>query len=644
MPEPMKKLTVITLRDFEEETLEGLGGLGVLHLKKVEGLEFLGLKPEAMRKKREYEDLYSKFNLLRKRLGVWELPEAEGPAKIPEAELRRYIEGCERRLDELLSKINDAKENLRQLEERKKKLEILRDNGVEVGELGRSQDRFVRAGLISKDLAPKLDKYFSSLKYLTYKTSPVSPLDSFILVIGMEEAEEWILSILSLFKFREFVFPPSVPKETEKALIEVDGELKNAEERITKIEDQREELKRSFMEKMSAIGPHLRDYIRLTEAQSLILRSESVSVLQGWIPAAEAPAVKRLLSDLKAETKGCITFTLEDPLPDEKPPTLVKTPRIIKPFSILTRMLGIPDYKEIDPTVISTILWIVMFGIMFPDVGQGLLISAIGATLAFVVKKRFFGLNLKTIGNLWIGLGISAAVFGALFGEFFLIEVQPLWLRPIENVWLMLKTVILFGVAQIFLGLTFGLINNLKKGDKIEALMGEHSVASLVLFSGLLTLIARFWISRDLSCFLHWTIFIPLIGVAMILTKSSAKKMAGREDEEGIMESIGSTIDMFISFLCNTASYARLAGFCLAHAALAEVCQVLLVKSTVLGIAGLVLMNSLALTIELMVVMIQALRLLYYEFSTKFYSGTGIRYSPLILERESLNLSADKKG
>ena len=105
------------------------------------------------------------------------------------------------------------------------------------------------------------------------------------------------------------------------------------------------------------------------------------------------------------------------------------------------------------------------------------------------------------------------------------------------------------------------------------------------------------------------------------------------------MEDFGSAIEMFISLLTNMVSYARLAGFSLAHVALAAVCQVLMMKSVTLGLAGLVLMNLLALTIELLVVMIQALRLLYYEFSTKFFSGGGMEYKPLVLggKLKSLN-------
>jgi V/A-type H+-transporting ATPase subunit I len=79
-------------------------------------------------------------------------------------------------------------------------------------------------------------------------------------------------------------------------------------------------------------------------------------------------------------------------------------------------------------------------------------------------------------------------------------------------------------------------------------------------------------------------------------------------------------------------SYARIAGFAIAHAAFGLVAAELLHVNPALGIGlGLIFLNFFSLTLELLVVMIQALRLLYYEFSTKFFKGTGVPYIPFRL-------------
>ena len=382
--------------------------------------DILGFKYKTHEEKKEYEELYERFNRLRERLGAVEIPATERAVEMSEKELKNSISSSERMLDRLLLELDDATKTLSQLEERKKRLELLRNNSVEVGDLVSARDKFVRAGLISSESTARLDKYFSSLKYLPYKITPVSSSDNFIVLMGISDIEEWVLNILNLFNFREFTFPQGTPKENDEALREVEGELGKINSEIDILGEEKNKLKHEFMEKLSTVGLSLRDYINLSEASSLILRSENVSVFQGWIPNSEVNSVKRVLENVNAEIKNKVAFAIDKPSSEEEPPTLIKTTRAIKPFGILTRMLGTPNYREINPTLALTVLWVVMFGFMFPDLGQGILISVLGAILAFKVKKDFFGLNLRTIGKLWIGLGISAAFFGLLFGEFFL--------------------------------------------------------------------------------------------------------------------------------------------------------------------------------------------------------------------------------
>ena len=101
---------------------------------------------------------------------------------------------------------------------------------------------------------------------------------------------------------------------------------------------------------------------------------------------------------------------------------------------------------------------------------------------------------------------------------------------------------------------------------------------------------------------------------------------------EGATMGFGVVIETSISFFANMLSYSRIAGFAIAHAALAIVVAELLHTNPALGIGlGLIFLNMFALTIELLVSMIQALRLLYYEFSTKFFSGSGEPYKPFSL-------------
>jgi len=119
-----------------------------------------------------------------------------------------------------------------------------------------------------------------------------------------------------------------------------------------------------------------------------------------------------------------------------------------------------------------------------------------------------------------------------------------------------------------------------------------------------------------------WPFFMTVAGLAMILVKP----FITREEK---MMGVGLVLETFISLLANMFSYMRIAGFAIVHAALAMVVLRLMQVNPLMGIGvGLIFLNLFALTIEFLVCTIQALRLLYYEFMTKFYQGTGTPYSP----------------
>ena len=119
-----------------------------------------------------------------------------------------------------------------------------------------------------------------------------------------------------------------------------------------------------------------------------------------------------------------------------------------------------------------------------------------------------------------------------------------------------------------------------------------------------------------------WPFFMIIVGLIMILVKPF---FTGEEKAVGI----GLVLETFISLLANMFSYMRIAGFAIVHAALAMVVFRLMQANPLMGIGvGLIFLNVFALTIEFLVCTIQALRLLYYEFMTKFYQGTGTPYTP----------------
>ncbi|HID17890.1 TPA: hypothetical protein EYP26_06345 [Candidatus Bathyarchaeota archaeon] len=456
---------------------------------------------------------------------------------------------------------------------------------------------------------------------------------------GPIELKPWIERLLAAVKFKEFKLPQGVPGNIDEAVRWAEEETGRLREEVKGLEGGWESLRREFAAKAGSLEAAITYSLDLSSAQSHLLRSEMMTVLQGWVPEDRIKDLNAFLERLNKDVGGSIAFSYEEPLPDEKVPTVMKNPKLFRAYEALTRQYGYPDPRESDPTIVSTILWITMFGIMFPDFGEGLVILGLGVLFAYVLKKPLMGINFVRVGRLMIGLGISAIIFGLLVGEFFLMEVHPLWpglmpawaKNPSSVIWL-IKIAIFFGIAQIILALIMNIRNHLKVGERMEALLGERGLAGLVTFIGIVIVAFEFlgisilpgvaFPELGLSVIRHWTIAIPIVGLIAIAVKPI---LTG----EGATMSLGVLIETIISFFANMLSYARIAGFCLAHAAFALVVAELLHSNPALGIGlGLIFLNAFALTLELMVVMIQALRLLFYEFSTKFFKGTGAPYAP----------------
>ena len=333
---------------------------------------------------------------------------------------------------------------------------------------------------------------------------------------------------------------------------------------------------------------------------------------------------------------------------------------IFKAYESLIRQFGVPDPHETDPTIISGALWTLMFGFMFPDLGQGIVIALLGFIFAFIIKRHeLMGIPIKTIGKLMIGAGIMAAFFGALIGDVFLLEhvIEPLWpglapgwLEKATNIIWLIKLAVYFGIIQITIGLILAIYNNIKHGHRVEAILGEKGIAGLVTFWSIVLIAFAFLgvnvipgvlefprvnLAEFLSAILSnpmkllvWpnvTLTIPII---MFIGGIVSMILKGIIEKEEIALTLGSLFETVLSSFANMFSFVRLAGFNIAHVALAVVIAKMLEVSQGLGYGMLIFLNIFALTLEFIIVMIQALRLTFYEFMTKFYKGSGRSYKP----------------
>jgi len=594
---PVKKLTVITFAENEDELVLTLGKVGVVDLRPLkERKEFVGFEKRVAAERKKCDELLSKLRALCERAGIPE-PKAVKVERIPPVEeVEKDVKAYEERLDELDRRLKDAAVRRFVL--------ALRKHGIAPSRMGEM-------------LVERRDAVMRTLKELGFKEVEVP-----------KEIPKDLLAVPD--------------EEVEKRLLEVEAEIK-------RLEDERKKL----VEELSTDAPKIKGSLmslkRVSDIKSQLFRSRTMVLIQGWVSEDDLPKVERKLKELRDRWEGRLAFFFDKPAPGEVPPTVLKNPRIFKPYERLVGQYGIPGPHDIDPTAVSGILWTIMFGMMFPDLGQGIALIVLGALFRWKIKS-FLGMRTKTIGTLLMGGGITAAFFGALLGDFFLYEIKPLW-PWLSHAWLhtqgataivwLLKIALFFGVAQVIMAYILSIYRNLKAGHVHEAVWGERGLPALIVFVSIVA-IAFMFIGMTvipgvltipgvgMAVFTKWPYCLSLAGLIVGLAMMVAGPIVGGEGD--ISEASGAVIETLISSISNMLSYIRIAGFCVAHVAFAAVTVTMLERMLVFGIViGLVFLNIFCLTLEVLVVVIQSLRLTFYEFMTKFYDGDGFRLRPLRL-------------
>lgn len=383
---------------------------------------------------------------------------------------------------------------------------------------------------------------------------------------------------------------------------------------------------------------------QLLDAEQNFSRTENSILLTGWLPNTETIEVERHIRQI---TRGCciVEVTPAEQLDTEEIPVLLTNPRWLRPFAMLVTAYGLPGYRELEPTLFVAISYLLMFGMMFGDIGHGFIFTLIGAGL--LIFNR--GSAARDLGLLLSFAGVSSMVFGALYGSCFGIEwfkKYALWRDPLAGDPMSLMfTAIGIGIALISLGLVLNTINRFRHGDITGALLDKFGLAGGVFYWLALILAAKSAEVHARGLFLPAVLLLAVMAVAWAINEpihAFRHRHAGASTGTGLfnvaMESFVSVFEGLLSYFANTISFVRLAAYAMSHAALLLAAFMIAddVKHFSYGGGFLAVMviiagNLVALVLEGIVASVQALRLEYYEFFGKFFSGGGKPFQPFCL-------------
>jgi len=660
----MRKLRIVVLEGQARRVAEVLGRLGVLHLRS--SVEEGGgrLEPERIEEDvSRCRSLAARLEGLSRKLDVRQAPAA---AAAPESamgvqEVEKLLDTVEAGVAEQGEQLARAEQALSDTEEIVRGLTPFRTVRSALERLADSDLLDMRAGALHAGRLPPLREGMPDGVLLIPldegETAPGQPVH--LLALSSRRRRFAMETVLKEQGFEDQHVPAWHGRTPADVYEEAVQKRRELADQVAALRARLQARAEPYGEVLRQAAASLAVQTRLSEAQQEFGATWATAVISGWAPEDR---VEDLSEAVMHATDG--QAVIEATPPDQEDiergrvPSYVVHCRLLAPFGRLVRGYGVASYTEIEPTAMFAVTFLLMFGVMFGDLGHGLCLLAIG----LLVRKLARGEAAREIGHVVAASGLAAMLFGtfvqgSLFGKSLADMGFPLTLgfEPIrfegegagtaDHVIRYLLLAMALGIALISLGAVLNIINRLRRGDYAGGLLGRFGVTGIILYWGLLGLAVKCVVAgfgaEDL-----WlaaaVVGLPLLVLILheplhqVLTRG--EPISAGSVAMGLFQGLIEAMDTLMGFLANTFSFLRVAAFALSHAALCFTIFVL--QRVVSGLPGgilwsaivFVLGTALIIGLEGLIVTVQILRLEYYEFFTKFFQAEGVRYEPFRLD------------
>lgn len=542
-------------------------------------------------------------------------------------------------IGEPITRINENKELINKLTVFRKKAACIKSQWCNFKDLYELNYFDFQIGMLSYDNKIQIKKNYENISAIVLKVGdiPDSREDIYLIVYPKQFKDE-TKRLLKSLNWVDLGIPDD--------LIDMPGNLVAAtDDKIDKIHKDVAELEKivlTNLEKKTFILNKIYTRVKLEQKilsiKEEIVHGNNLFVLNAWVAKKDRRRIEEKIGDI---TDKFVVIAKDASELDKKiiPPTQLKNNCIFKPFETIVKLYGLPSYYEIDPTPFLGITFMLMFGIMFGDIGQGLVYFLAGVLL---YKKS------EVAGGVLTRLGLSSIVFGFVYGSLFGLEHEQLpWLphivgSPLSTVNIMpvLIAGVVFGIAVLSVSYIIGIINALRRGDIEAGVFGKNGIAGYIFFMGFVGTLVSLVQIIQVPIWVPLGIMVLMLGV-MILREPLTNMVTGNrpyihgEVSSYFIESAFEGVETILGALSNGISFIRVGAFALNHAGLFMAFLVMseMTDSLLLKIIILLLGNILILTLEGLVVFIQGLRLQYYEMFSKYFSGDGHAYTPIKIEQ-----------
>ncbi len=638
----MKLVNVIGGLSFLDDTVTALGKTGVFQPD--EAAEFFSDNESLIpiSSVNDYQPLLDKLKELMAGAGIRaQIVDSSEYDDVSTDKVKSFVSDTDTQLGELISVRDKLNEEIAVCDTNIEKAQHFVGLDLDVKKIADCEYIITRFGRLPKDSYVKLQAY-SENPYVEF--FPCTKDDAYYwgtYVTPLSEADS-IDRIFSRLYFEKVDIsdihstPDDYVKQQKELKAQLSDKVKETEKDISAYSDKHKE---EILKVFTAICKQ-HAFLSIKNHACKYRRS---FVLVGWIPAEYEGQIEEAL---KAINSVEVTFTDAKDEMKHSPPVKLKNKFFFRPFEYYTEMYGLPNASEIDPSWFIALTYTLLFGIMFADVGHGIMLLIVAI---YMYKK------LKMpLGALLIPCSISSTIFGFIFGSVFGFEelLTPVYKalfglkeKPIDvmegnTTMMLIFGAVGIGVVLLIIAMILNIVSCFKRGDTGGALFGVNGVAGLVFYVSLIVgLVCSLVLGIQLmnTAYVLGLIVLPLI---LIFFREPLSKLIKGERKifEGgigsfIVDNLFEMFEVALSYVTNTMSFLRVGAFILVHAGMMKVVFVLAgmfgpVGYTITIIVG----NILVMALEALLVGIQVLRLEYYEMFSRFYIGDGRKYEPVTVK------------
>ena len=583
------------------------------------------------------------------------------------------IDSTRKMLDKIVEKLQSVRERQRMLQQEilkyediRRQLELFGDIGAGIQASSRYSFLNIQTGAVRNQVLNNFEQALNEIPSVSLHFGEEGNLVH-ILLITMKKDDSRVNGILSQFGWVDI----DITGNLDGLKTDVNEDISTKLASFTREQEQLKTDSDTIIEQNKDTLMQLWENIRLNELyykiQSYFSKTARTVLFSGWLPADKQKTLEKAIRKV-TEGRCYLKWNNPEELTQEeqekvKVPVKFQNPKFLAPFQMLVKNYSLPEYGTIEPTAFVAVAYLIMFGLMFGDACQGIVLMIIGLLGSFLYKGN--SRNVRDLMKLVIWCGGAATAAGILFGSYFGYPwFEPVWFDyhsivlnhipnrgSVKSVYDILRITIYFGIAVISFGLILNWINLIIKKQWFQLIFHKSGLLGAWMYAaGVYT--AFYFTGSQYKNLPAGNLLVWFFGVPALLfvlkpvlefiihkKHNPALRFTLMTPVDFLMEWIVEMLEVFSGYLANTLSFMRVAGLGIAHVSLmfafSEIARMLNNGSAenfgFWSYLILVLGNILVIALEGLSAGIQSLRLNYYEFFSKYFRGSGEAYSPVSL-------------